>query len=132
LHSPVTNVNSVNSVNSVDNQLIVASVTTQEQPQENQCCTSVVSDSFLSLPGYTLYFNFDCGSVYNSLTRKRGVDIYITDTLSADRITFPSDFEEHLWISLKLCGSDVLTIGCIYRSPSSSIDTSTKLLCDLL
>ena len=34
---------------------------------------SIVSDSLLSLPGYTPYFNFDCGSVYNSLTRKRGV-----------------------------------------------------------
>ena len=91
-----------------------------------------MSDSLLSQPGYTPYFNFDCGSVYNSLTRKRGVGIYITDTLSANRITSPSDFEEHLWISLKLRGSDVLTIGCAYQSPSSSIDISTKLLCDLL
>ena len=28
---------------------------------------SIMSDSLLPLPGYTLYFNFDCGSVYNSL-----------------------------------------------------------------
>jgi len=93
---------------------------------------SFVSDALLSLPGYTSYFNFNCGSVQSSSTRQRGVGIYITDTLSATRITFPSEFEEHLWISLKLRGSDVLTVGCIYRSPSSSVDTNTKLLCDLL
>jgi len=57
-----------------------------------------------------LDFNFDCGSVQNSL---RSIGIYITDTLSATKITFPTDFEEHLWISLKLYSSDVLTVDCI-------------------
>ena len=40
--------------------------------------------------------------------------------------------EEHLWISIDLCGSDCLLIGGIYRSPSSNICDSTKSLCDLL
>jgi len=84
-----------------------------------------VCDALLSLLGYTPYFNFDCGSVQNSLTRQRGIGIYITDALSATKITFPSDFEEHLWISLKLRSSDVLTVDC---SPSSSVNTLTKHL----
>ena len=41
-------------------------------------------------------------------------------------------FEEHLWISIDLCGSDCLLIGSIYRSPSSNTCDCTKSLCDLL
>jgi len=41
-------------------------------------------------------------------------------------------FNVHVWASIKLKESDSLLVGCIYRSLSSNIDTSTASLCELL
>ena len=59
---------------------------------------------------------------------------HFTDRLSATKISFEnSNFEEQLWISIRLRSQDKLLLGGIYRSPSTDITTSTKqLLCSLL
>ena len=45
------------------------------------------------------------------LTRQCDVGIYINNHTNNSRKTFPSNFEEHLWISLKFPCSDVLSAG---------------------
>ena len=60
----------------------------------------------------------------------RGIAIYVHHKLQASQVFFNSP--HHVWTSIKLQGSDSLLVGCIYRSPSSNIDTSTTSLCDLL
>ena len=42
-----------------------------------------------------------------------------------------SVFKNHVWVSVKLWGSDSLLISSIYRSPSSPLSTSVSSLCDL-
>jgi len=42
------------------------------------------------------------------------------------------DYIEHVWVKIKMQGSDTLLVGCIYRSPSKSISDSISSLCDLL
>ena len=62
---------------------------------------------------------------------KRGIGIYAR--LSATKISFEnSNFEEQLWISIRLRSQDKLLLGGIYWSPSTDITTSTKQLCSLL
>ena len=43
-----------------------------------------------------------------------------------------SNFKDHVWASINLQGHDKLLIGCIYRSPSTSMETSISSLCSLL
>ena len=59
--------------------------------------------------------------------------IYVFNSLQASEAHFyDSTFIEHVWVTIQLCGSDALTVGCIYRSPSHSIEQTTSDLCDLL
>ena len=89
--------------------------------------------SKLTLPGYFIHANFDPDQANLGSSQMRGICIYTSHHLKAVEVHFPTAaFEEHLWISIDLCGSDRLLIGGIYCSPSSNIHVSTKSLCDLL
>ena len=84
----------------------------------------------LSLPGYTIFTNFDLDLLTDGI---RGVAIFVLHKLSATEVNFDkNDFKDHLWIKIHLNGTDVLLIGCIYRSPSGDIVNSTTSVCDLL
>ena len=37
--------------------------------------------------------------------------------------------EDYIWAIIRLQGSDILLVGCIYRNPSGNIDGSTASLC---
>ena len=66
------------------------------------------------------------------ITNIRGVGIFVHHKLQASQMYFNAPrFEDHVWANIKLQGSDSLLVGCIYRSPSSNIDTSTASLCSL-
>jgi len=94
--------------------------------------SSLVTHSLLSIPGYTVFLNFECPSSHHT-TSQRGVGIYVLNSIPTSRLNFSSImFEEQLWLSLNLKGCDVLTIDCIYCSPSLPPDTSTHMLCNLM
>jgi len=82
-----------------------------------------------SIPGYSLYNNFD-----DSMSNKpRGIIIYVRNYLPTERIVITDiPFEEQLWLKIYLSHQDALLCGCIYRSPSASKSISTNNLCDLL
>ena len=87
----------------------------------------------ISIPEYTLHVNFELNIADLGTSGKRGIGIYTRDRLSATKISFEnSNFEEQLWISIRLRSQDKLLLGGIYRSPSTDITTSTKQLCSLL
>ena len=91
-----------------------------------------ISLSMLSLPGYSLVTNikFGQGQCGQGI---RGVGIYIHEDVSATEVTFPgTQFQEQVWIGIKLQGNDILYAGCIYRSPSSDPHKSINELCELL
>ena len=87
----------------------------------------------ISIPEYTLHVNFELNIADLGTSGKRGIGIYTRDRLSATKISFEnSNFEEQLWISIRLLSQDKLLLGGIYRSPSTDITTSTKQLSSLL
>ena len=94
-------------------------------------CTSI-SKCLLEIPGFSMFFNFDPDSP-SSTDNIRGVGIYVSNSLHASEVHFyDSTYVEHVWVSIQLRGSDFLTVGCIYRSPSFSTDLTTNDLCELL
>ena len=60
---------------------------------------------------------------------RRGVVVFVHTSLekSVSSIDIVSEFEETLWLSLKLKASDCLLFGVIYRSPSSSESNNSAL-----
>ena len=87
----------------------------------------------ISIPEYTLHVNFELNIADLGTSGKRGIGIYTRDRLSATKISFEnSNFEEQLWISIRLRSQDKLLLGGIYRSPSTDTTTSTKQLGSLL
>ena len=94
---------------------------------------AVINLSLITLPGYCCYLNFDPNNYDPTSSNIRGVGIYVHHKLQASQVFFNTPhIEDHVWASIRLQGSDLLLVGCIYRSPSGNIDTSTASLCDLL
>jgi len=77
----------------------------------------------LKLDGYVIYSNLEHQEA------SRGIAIYLTEKLSehTTEINIASDFHECLWMSMNLRGNDKLLFGCIYRSPSSSIENDMSM-----
>ena len=79
-----------------------------------------------------MFFNFDPDGCQPN-TNIHGVGIYISKRISVSEYYFTgSNFRDHIWISMSLKGCDSLLIGCIYRSPSCELLSSTNSLCELL
>jgi len=92
---------------------------------------NTISSSRLSLNGYNMFFNFDPDGCQPA-TSIRGVGIYVSKRITVSEYHFTSSsFQDHIWISISLKGSDKLLVGCIYRSPSSELSSSTNSLCEL-
>jgi exonuclease III len=58
---------------------------------------------------------------------KRGVAVYINEQLKAGEIKIVSNYQESVWIQLKLKGSDELLVGCIYKSLNSDKENLSLL-----
>ena len=84
---------------------------------------SSVSGARLAIPGYKVYLSFIPDALCLSTARPRGICIYVRDSLPCSEVMFlASPFREQLWVNIRLAGSDILLIGCIYRSPSNSLE----------
>ena len=80
-----------------------------------------ISPALLSIPGFTMYSNFQPHQSDLGASGTRGICIYVRSNLLVMQEEFSAcSFKEQLWIKLKLANSDVLLIGCIYRSPSGN------------
>ena len=110
--------------------IIVISVISEILPKAPN---AVVNLSLITLPGYYCYLNFDPNNYDPTSSNIHGVGIYVHHKLQASQVFFNSPhIKDHVWASIRLQGSDLLLVGCIYRSPSGNIDASTASLCDLL
>ena len=69
---------------------------------------------------------YDCFEILSSA--ERGVCIYTHVSLNAteNRDMTKVDEEYSVWCDVKLTENDILLIGCIYRSPNSSISNDAK------
>ena len=82
-------------------------------------CLQRLSISEISILGYCTHSNIDDQEDSN-----RGIVIYVKEELShqVGNIYFKTDFNEQVWISIKLKKSDELIFGCLYRSPKPNTD----------
>ena len=58
---------------------------------------------------------------------KIGVAVYINEQLNAEELKIVSNYQESVWIKLKLKGNDELLVGCIYKSPNSDKENLSLL-----
>lgn len=95
--------------------------------------TAPIGEALISIPGFTLYTNFDLSQPDLGSSGFRGVSIYIRTSLQATEIApCPTTFIEQLWVQLPLANDDKLLIGCVYRSPSLNTRDGADELCRLL
>jgi len=94
--------------------------------------TNPIDEARLNIPGFNMFLNFD-PSLHNlGSSNCRGIAIYVANTINASELSFSNPFKEHLWVSIPLLTKESLRIGCIYRSPTADLATSTESLCNLL
>ena len=80
-----------------------------------------INPVLLSIPGFTMYSNFNPDQSDLGASGSRGICIYVRSDLQVMQEEFSTcSFKEQLWVKLQLVNSDVLLIGCIYRSPSGN------------
>ncbi|CAG2257804.1 unnamed protein product [Mytilus edulis] len=57
----------------------------------------------------------------------RGVNLYIHESIEATQVDFETDYEESVWVHIRLVSGDKLLIGCIYRSPNGQDNNDESL-----
>jgi len=59
--------------------------------------------------------------------------LYIEKSLSAKEVKYDTQFEESIWVNIRLRNNDVLHVGLVYKSPTSSkeniVDLNNLLKC---
>ena len=71
----------------------------------------------LQLPGYSLHCNLE----------GRGVALFIRNLISTSDVNCQND-ESTIWSMVNLKNGDVLLVGVVYRSPSSSDEQNSQLI----
>ena len=59
---------------------------------------------------------------------RRGIITYIKDNLIVNEITMETNYEESMWVDIKVHDNRSIKIGTVYRSPNSSKANNKKLL----
>ncbi len=62
----------------------------------------------------------------------RGLVLYMHSSLQADEVHFNTEFEQTLFIKLKINNSENMLYGLVYRSPYDNTEDKNKQLRDLL
>ena len=68
--------------------------------------------SELQIENYELYENLH--------TAGRGIVMYVDKSISSYKIDISNDFQEAIFISIKVNNAESLIAGCVYRSPNST------------
>ena len=78
--------------------------------------------SEFGLEGYNIF------SSHVGEDKYRGILMYVDKNLISSQFEISEDFEECLFVKVKGLCEDVIPIGCIYRSPNSTVDNNKQLL----
>jgi len=79
-----------------------------------------LSEQEFSITDYNMY------SVNVGLDKKRGIIIYVVDSLVATEINMLSDFSEYIFVQIKDSLQEIITVGAFYRRPSSKLKNDEK------
>ena len=92
-----------------------------------------IGTAVLTVPGYSLFTSFDPDSGNLGRSGIRGICVFVRDGIQAAQVSLGDQARiEHLWLQIKLTGSDKLLVGCVYRSPSGDAHQSVDELVSLL
>ena len=94
-----------------------------------------IHEPLVNIAGYELYSNFTFTDENLGASGKRVVVIYVKDTIKSEEIFLGVDYDDQIWVEIKLKGQDVLLCGCIYRSPTKekhSTIATTKKVCEII
>ena len=58
----------------------------------------------------------------------RGVSIYVKNSIRSEKIELDSEFNDNIWVRIKVRADCSILIGCIYRSPNSNSNNNDALL----
>ena len=84
-----------------------------------------ITKAEINIQGYETHTN-DLGT-----KKGRGILFYVKNNLESNEIVFKTEFQESLWITIKMNRNDKLLFGCIYRSESLP-EKNNDALCALL
>ena len=77
---------------------------------------------------HAAFFNIETYDLFlTPETEGRGIAIYVKSSIKATQLTVESQSKEFLWCKINLKDQNVMAFGCIYRSPSSSMENLLHL-----
>jgi exonuclease III len=94
-----------------------------------------IPEPLMNIDGYEKFTNFKFTEELLGTSGRRGVAIYVNNKLETEVVNLNSDYEDHLWVEIKLRNKDTLLCGCIYRTPakeSAKVAETTKSVCEAI
>ena len=88
---------------------------------------NVIPPSLLNINGYELFCNFDINKENLGTSGIRGTAIYVKNEIVSCQVRIDNtQHADQVWVEIPLKDSNKLLCGCIYRSPSGSIEDTIK------
>ena len=75
-----------------------------------------IPEALLNIPGNEKFVNFSFTEQQLGASGKRGVVIYVKESLGYEEIKFETEYADHIWVEIKLRNKDPLLCGGIYRA----------------
>ena len=85
-------------------------------------------ESSLSINGYKMIPNFEFRTDNPGARRKRGIIVYASRGLLVTEVKMQTDYNELVWIKVRVVGRCHMLLGCVYRSPNSPSRNSQALV----
>ena len=99
---------------------------TEVKPKLNRYKPALVECSLTEVGSYKMFEkNIDT-------EEGRGLILYIDNKLEATEIRMDTNFQENLFVKIKLNQTDKFLVGLVYRSPSNRISEYNDKLCSLI
>ena len=101
----------------------------QEKDPDIIAVTEILPKTSAFYINTSYYYSIDGYTQFTSdLTYGRGCVLYIKSNIPVSYTNFNNTFQESVWCSINLIGSDKLLIGCVYRNPNSNAENNQELL----
>ena len=94
-----------------------------------------ILDTQIKIQGYEEFINFERDALNFGESGIRGVAIYVRDDIKCTEVKLNTNYDDHVWVDIKLTDNNGLLCGCIYRSPTkedSQTEKSTAKVCDII
>ena len=94
-----------------------------------------ILDTQIKIQGYQEFVNFERSALNLGESGIRGVAIYVREDIKCSEVKLSTNYDDQLWVEIKLKDTKKLICGCIYRTPSKKddqVEKSTAKVCDII